>query len=151
MGVEAVTTEHIRCRESEIYMKQVTVKIQNSVAGFSEDKDKAKLIRTKTILPAIERKQHVILDFSEVTYSTQSYVHPLIGEALQKYRDTALEQIEFKGCSPQLRSLVEMVVDYSFSGFPVPDSQSPFPPRSERTPRVRSRTKRAIRRRMLSQ
>jgi hypothetical protein len=105
-------------------MKSIHVKLENSVSGFSDDKDKAKSIRVNTILPAIENHQRVVLDFSGVTYSTQSYVHALIGEALQKYKAKALDQLEFKGCSPQLRSLVEMVVDYSLGGFATP----PQPP-----------------------
>jgi len=41
----------------------------------------------------------------------------LIGELLKRYQDEALERIEFKNCSPQLKSLVSLVVDYSLGGF----------------------------------
>lgn len=58
-----------------------------------------------------------MLDFERVEYATQSYVHALIGEALTRYGEAVLEQLEFRNCSDQMRSLVELVVDYSLGGF----------------------------------
>ena len=58
-----------------------------------------------------------MLDFSSVDYTTQSYVHALIGEALRTYGDQALARIEFRGCASPVRSLIELVVDYSLGGF----------------------------------
>ena len=96
----------------------ILIKLDPGVGGFAEDKDQAKAIRTSRLLPALDRGDGVILDFSGVNYATQSYVHALIGEALKKHGDSVLDRIEFRNCSPQLRSLVELVVDYSLSGFP---------------------------------
>lgn len=93
------------------------IKLSSGVAGFAEDKDQARKIRLSKVLPALDRGELVVLDFGEVKYATQSYVHALIGEALQKYGEVFLEKVEFKNCSPQLRSLVELVVDYSLGGF----------------------------------
>ena len=95
-----------------------TIRLEPGVGGFAEDKDQAKTIRQSRVLPALDQGKSVVLDFSEVRYATQSYVHALIGEALQKYGEQVLERVEFKGCSPQLQSLVELVVDYSLGGFP---------------------------------
>jgi hypothetical protein len=94
------------------------IKLKPNVGGFAEDKDQARDIRLSKVLPALDRGENVIFDFSEVSYATQSYVHALIGEALQKYREPLLDRVEFKGYSPQLQSLVELVVDYSLGGFP---------------------------------
>ncbi|SRR6266851_3795201 len=88
-----------------------------SSSGFAEDKDAAKAIRTQEILPSLERNERVILDFSNVNYATQSFIHALIGEPLKKYQDKALSMLEFKHCSPQLKSLVSLVVNYSLGGF----------------------------------
>jgi hypothetical protein len=93
------------------------IKLEPGVGGFAEDKDQARTIRISKILPALDRKEKVVLDFAAVRYATQSFVHALIGEALQKYGEQVLERIEFKNCSPQLRGLVELVVDYSLGGF----------------------------------
>jgi hypothetical protein len=100
------------------------IKLRPDVGGFAEDKDRAKSIRIQRILPALERKERIVLDFDGVAYATQSYVHALIGEALKRHGERALELIEFRNCSPQLRSLIELVVDYSFGGFPEKESSS---------------------------
>ena len=97
------------------------IKLRPDVGGFAEDKDQAKIIRIEKILPTLERREHIVLDFDGVAYATQSYVHALIGEALKKHGEPALGLIEFRNCSPQLRSLIELVVDYSLGGFPEKD------------------------------
>jgi len=99
----------------------VSIKLKSGVDGFAEDKDYAKQVRTDRLLPALERGEAVLLDFAGVSYATQAFVHALIGEALKKHGEPALDRLEFRNCSPQLRSLVELVVDYSLGGFP--DSQ----------------------------
>jgi hypothetical protein len=94
------------------------IRLTGSQSGFAEDKAAAKELRIQKILPALERNEDVVLDFGQITYATQSYIHALIGEALKRFRDEALERLEFKNCSPQLQSLIELVVDYSLGGFP---------------------------------
>jgi hypothetical protein len=93
-----------------------TLILESGVNGFAEDKDQARELRTLRLLPALARSEKVILDFTAVRYATQSFVHALIGEALQKHSD-ALEMLEFTHCTPQVRSVIELVVDYSLGGF----------------------------------
>lgn len=95
-----------------------TITIPAGASGFTEDKGRARQIRLNRLLPALDRGEKVTLDFKNVTYATQSFVHSLIGEALKKYGEGLLERVEFKNCSPQIRSLIALVVDYSLSGFP---------------------------------
>src|SRR5208283_4266101 len=94
------------------------------VRGFAEDKDEAKKLRVKTILPALEENKRIILDFGQVKYSTQSFIHALLGEVLQKFREPALDKLEFRSCSLQVKSLIQLVVDYSLGGFSA-NQQSP--------------------------
>lgn len=98
-------------------MKEIVIKLRSGVGGFAEDKDEARRIRTATLLPALEKDQVVILDFGDVKYSTQSFVHALLGEVLQRFQEPVLENLEFRHCSPQLKSLVQLVIDYSLGGF----------------------------------
>ena len=95
-----------------------TIKLEPGIGGFAEDKDQAKTLRISQLLPALERGEKVILDFCGIRYATQSYGHALLGEAWGRYGEGLLERVEFKNCSPQLRSLIELVVDYSLGGFP---------------------------------
>lgn len=104
------------------------VKITAISRGFQEDKDLAKTLRKDRILPALERGETVILDFSDVQYSTQSFIHALIGAALMQYGETVLDRIEFRKCSPQIQNLVSLVVDYTLGGFvSVPATERPLP------------------------
>lgn len=95
-----------------------TIRITPGASGFAEDKDDARSIRETSLLPALEKADMVVIDFEAVAYATQSYVHALVGEALKRYGEQALRLIEFKHCSPTVRSVVELVVDYSLGGFP---------------------------------
>lgn len=94
------------------------IRLAAGVAGFAEDKDYARTLRQEKILPALEKGGDVTLDFSRVRYATQSFVHALIGEALKRHGESVLDRIEFKNCTPQLQSVIELVVDYSLGGFP---------------------------------
>lgn len=98
-------------------MKKRIIELRPGVAGFAEDKDQAKAIRIETVLPALERGEYIVLDFKHVSYATQSFIHALLGEALYKYSESLLDRIEFKNCTPQLQSVIELVVDYSLEGF----------------------------------
>lgn len=100
-----------------------TIKILSGSNVFAEDKDEAKKIRLEEILPALQQGENIALDFKSVRYATQSFVHALIGEALKQYGESALERIEFRNCSTQLKSIVELVVDYSLGGFATPEKE----------------------------
>lgn len=93
--------------------------IPGGPSRFQEDKDLARQIRIAEILPALLRGERVVLDFSDVDYATQSFVHALIGEALKQFGEEVLDRIEFHRCSAQLRSVIELVVNYSLGGFAV--------------------------------
>jgi hypothetical protein len=94
------------------------IEIPAGTDGFAEDKNEARKLRLRELLPALERRERVVLDFGKVNYVTQSYIHALIGEALQRFGDSTLDKIEFKNCSIAVRSVIELVVDYSLAGFP---------------------------------
>jgi uncharacterized protein DUF4325 len=96
----------------------VRIKIVSETGEFAEDKDAARAIRVKKLLPTLGEGKPVILDFRNVRYATQSYIHALVGEAIKRYGEAALDLISFKNCSSQLQSVISLVVDYSLSGFP---------------------------------
>lgn len=110
----------------------VTIKLQADESGFTDDKDAAKKIRLNELLPALKADKQVVLDFTEVKSSTQSFVHALLGESLRQYRDIALERIEFHKCTPLMKSLVGLVVDYSLGGFRDVEAKEAVPPPKHR-------------------
>ena len=94
------------------------IRLTAGIGGFAEDKDYARELRRTKILPALDRGERIALNFALVKYATQSFVHALIGEALKKYGETVLDRVEFQHCTPQIQSVIELVVDYSLGGFP---------------------------------
>jgi len=95
----------------------IEIKVPPGIEGFVEDKDLARNLRNEKIIPALNAGERVVIDFSDVKYATQSFVHALVGEALRRFGEEALNDIEFRNCSQQLKSVIELVVDYSFTSF----------------------------------
>src|ERR1700675_511680 len=101
-------------RKNTVHMKSsVFIRVPGGSTGFAEDKDEARRIRIGNLLPALSKDSSVILDFREIKYATQSFVHALLGEVLKRHGENVLSQIDFKNCTPQLKSLIQLVVDYS--------------------------------------
>lgn len=95
----------------------IEIRIPSGIGGFIEDKDLARSLRNERIIPALNAGERVVIDFSDVKYATQSFVHTLVGEPLRRFKREALDDIEFRNCSKQIKSVIELVVDYSFTGF----------------------------------
>lgn len=84
--------------------------------AFAENKDTARDIRIQEILPALEREEEVVLDFSRVDAATQSFIHALISEPIRKHGSKALERIVFKSCNETIRKIIGIVAEYMQEG-----------------------------------
>lgn len=89
------------------------INIRDRAGSFAEDKDIAAAMREKDLRPAIESGQKVRLDFTDVDGATQSFIHALISQLIRKKGAKVLDSIEFKKCNPTVRSIIEIVVEYS--------------------------------------
>ncbi len=88
--------------------------IKKYCGSFAENKDQARNIRENYIRPELESTNNVIvLDFSGVDSSTQSFVHALISGFFQDLGENALERFEFHNCTKAVKSLIATVVNYS--------------------------------------
>lgn len=90
-----------------------TIKLLALVGNFAENKDVAREIRLKRIIPSLEQKQEVILDFAGVEAATQSFIHALISDLIRKYGAEVLDQVYFKNCSETIKKIVNLVVEYT--------------------------------------
>jgi hypothetical protein len=90
----------------------IHIKLFEQVGSFAENKDLARDIRLKKIIPALEKGEDVILDFEKIGSATQSFVHALISDLLRKYGDNALDKISFKSCNETVRKIIIIVIDY---------------------------------------
>ena len=84
----------------------------NQVGTFAENKDIARDIRLKQIIPALEEKLSVILNFEKIESTTQSFVHALISDLIRKYGAEVLEKISFKSCHETVKQIITIVIDY---------------------------------------
>lgn len=92
------------------------VNIVESAGSFAEDKDIARDLRVKIIMPEVEKGNFVTLNFINVDSATQSFIHALISEVIRIEGIDSLDRINFKECSPKVRTIIEIVVDYVQDG-----------------------------------
>lgn len=92
--------------------KQIIIKLIDHVGSFAENKDTARAIREKCVIPALQEGKTVIFDFSGVDSTTQSFTHALISELIRKFGSDVLDQINFKNCNDTVRRIIEIVTEY---------------------------------------
>lgn len=92
------------------------IKIFEKAGSFAENKDVARELREKIILPSLENGEDVTLNFEGVSAATQSFVHALISDVIRKYGDKTFERIVFKSCDTKVKKLIEIVADYMQAG-----------------------------------
>lgn len=90
----------------------IHIKLFKRTGSFAENKDLAREIRVKEIIPALEKSQDVILDFRGVEAVTQSFIHALISDLFRKYGNDVLDKVSFKSCSETVKKVINIVVDY---------------------------------------
>jgi hypothetical protein len=89
------------------------VSVFEIASDFAEDKDTAAKVRNEQIAPALLRGEDVLLDFSGVDLTTQSFIHAMISDVLRSHGEDVLDRIEFKGCRPGVQGIIETVIQYS--------------------------------------
>ncbi len=90
----------------------IIIKLRPLVGSFAENKDKARDLRLHQIIPALEQKKEVVIDFAEIESATQSFIHALISDLIRKYGSEVLERIYFKNCNETVQKIISIVVDY---------------------------------------
>ena len=92
--------------------QETTIPLYGYVGAFAEDKNKAKEIRTRLIMPALGRNETVVLDFEKVNSATQSFIHALISEVIRQEGIAVLDKLFFKNCNNIVREIVNIVIEY---------------------------------------
>ena len=88
------------------------IKLRESVGNFAENKDMARDIRLKQIIPALEKNEEIILDFENIDSATQSFVHALISDLFRKYGSEILDKVSFKSCNETIKKIINIVISY---------------------------------------
>lgn len=83
------------------------------VAEFVEDVVKAAEVRTQIIIPTVAAGKSVAIDFTDVRFVTQSFIHALLHEALKE--SGALVRLSMVNCTRSTREAIQAVAAYSAS------------------------------------
>lgn len=90
----------------------IRIKLFEQVGSFAENKDIARDIRLKKLIPALDNNKNIVLDFKNVEGATQSFIHALISDLMRKYGNDVLDKIQFKSCNDTVKGIITIVVDY---------------------------------------
>lgn len=93
-----------------------TILIYKRSGTFAENKDIARKIRLREVIPSLEKKKEVTLDFNGVEMATQGFIHVLIGDVLTRYGSDALGRVTFKSCNETVKKIITIVIDYMQEG-----------------------------------
>lgn len=91
-------------------MKEINIGQQ--VGSFGENKDIARDIRLKQIVPILQSGEDVVLDFAGVISITQSFCHALLSDLIRNYGIDVLDRISFANCTEETKVVIEIVTDY---------------------------------------
>ncbi len=91
---------------------EITINIASVASSFAENKDVAKDLREQQILPALQQGSAVVLDYSGVDTTTQSFTHALISEAIRIFGSEVLDSFSFKSCNANVKRIIGIVVEY---------------------------------------
>ncbi len=80
--------------------------------NFAENKDVARELRIKEIIPALKNHQVVILDFNKVDSTTQSFIHALISDIIRKEGYEIIDRLNYKNCNDTIKKIIMIVTDY---------------------------------------
>lgn len=92
------------------------MRVYDHTGAFAGDKDAAAEIREQYLRLSLVRNKRAALDFSGVDLATQSFIHALIASVIRDSTDN-LDLIDFMNCNENVRSIIEIVVEYAQDEF----------------------------------
>lgn len=94
-----------------------TIKLKEEFgSNYLQNKDIAKSLREKVVMPTLKRGNKLTLDFDNVDFATQSCLHALFSYALHHGEKNVIKNIIFKNVKEkELKDIIKTVVEYSLS------------------------------------
>lgn len=81
------------------------------VGEFSENVERAAIVRDNLLLPAMLNGDMVVLDFSGARFATQSFIHALLNDALKS--PGSLTRLSFVNCTKSTEEAIRAVAAYA--------------------------------------
>ena len=88
------------------------IEILKLAGSFAENKEVAKRIRIKNIIPALTLGDEIELDFTGVSGATQSFMHALISDPIREFREIAFENLYYKNANEDIQKIISIVYRY---------------------------------------
>ena len=82
------------------------------VGEFAENKDVAKELRLKHLLPALKAGRAVTFDFEGIAGATQSFIHALVSDALRKYPGVVYDNVFYRNTNEEIQKIITIVYKY---------------------------------------
>ncbi len=93
-------------------MREINIYKKIGKKDFAENKDIGKRIRIEEIMPELEKKNKVILNFEKIDRASQSFIHSLISDPVRQYGDDVLDILLFKDCNDKVKEMIKIVLGY---------------------------------------
>jgi hypothetical protein len=88
------------------------VKLLRHTGSFAENKDAARKIRENYLEPKLRENKEIIIDYSGISSTTQSFTHALISDLIRIYGDAFFAKVSFKNCNPTVQRVIKIVSEY---------------------------------------
>ena len=92
-------------------MKKI-IRMRKRIGEFAENKDIAKDLRIKKIMPFLLNGDEIIMDFDGVKGATQSFIHALISDPIRKFKEVAFSNLIYKNTNDEIKEIISIVYRY---------------------------------------
>lgn len=87
------------------------ISVRNYFGKYAEDKDLAKKIRDKYILPALEENKTLTLDFEEIISAPHSLLNAMLATPIERLGLAAYKKIKIINAAPEIRETLDFIFD----------------------------------------
>ncbi len=87
------------------------VGIFNYFGKYAEDKDAAIAFRDRHMLPAVDAKKRIGLDFKDVETAPHSFLNALLATAVQRFGLKAYQQIRIYNANSSIREIIDGILE----------------------------------------
>jgi hypothetical protein len=107
----AEITKSIPKTEKVTEENNLYISVRNYFGKYAEDKDLAKKIRDKYILPALAENKTLTIDFEEIISAPHSLLNAMLATPIERLGLAAYKKIKIINASPDIRETLDFIFD----------------------------------------
>lgn len=109
-AVRELTKSEEKENEDKLYLM-----VNNFFGPYAENKDAAISYRDRYILPAIDEKKSLLIDFDNVVSAPHSFLSALLATPIQRYGISAYKKIKIVNAAAEIRETIDYILDENTS------------------------------------